>query len=79
MLIRFESPVAPAIWEGVADAVTAPAACPQPPSSPITPLEVKRMSEDCLYLNIYAPDNMVSTQSLLHLQNTIYTSNTAAK
>jgi carboxylesterase type B len=48
--------VAAASWEAVADAVVAPAACPQPPPSPITPLELNRTSEDCLYLNIFAPE-----------------------
>jgi hypothetical protein len=52
--------VAAGSWEAVADAVVAPPACPQPPPSPITPLELNRTSEDCLYLNIFAPEITVN-------------------
>ncbi len=64
---RFEAPVAGASWEDVADAVVAPAACPQPPPSPITPLELNRTSEDCLYLNIFAPE--ITVIKNLHFWN----------
>ena len=58
-MCRFEAPATPVSWEDVSDHVTAPAACPQPPPSPITPLQLNRTSEDCLYINIYAPESTV--------------------
>jgi carboxylesterase type B len=59
--------VAPAAWEGVADYVTAAAACPQPLPSPITPLQLNKTSEDCLYLNIYTPEDLVRSVLFLFL------------
>ncbi|XP_070551024.1 cocaine esterase-like [Ptychodera flava] len=52
--LRFRAPEPKSPWEGVHDAKELGAACMQPPS-PIFPLDGESQSEDCLYLNIYAP------------------------
>ncbi|KAF2362040.1 Carboxylesterase type B [Trinorchestia longiramus] len=45
---------APTKWRGILAAVAAPPACPQRPPKPFQRL-FQHQSEDCLYLNIYAP------------------------
>lgn len=56
--LRWKAPVQPAAWEGVRDASEYGAACPQPgrPDRPQSPA-LANQSEDCLNLNIWAPDN----------------------
>ena len=54
-IFRFEAPLPLEPWEGVREASVPPAACPQPPSSPITPLNISKTNEDCLYLDIFSP------------------------
>jgi len=56
--LRFRPPVPPAAWEGILDAHRFSPMCPQPvesSSSMMTGAVTKTMSEDCLYLNVWAP------------------------
>ena len=48
--LRWRSPQPPARWHGVRDATQFAPHCPQPAS----PFGVASMSEDCLYLNVFA-------------------------
>ena len=50
--LRWRPPASPASWEGVRDATQFGPSCPQPPSPFAPPGPI---SEDCLYLNVYAP------------------------
>lgn len=56
---RWRAPVAAARWDGVRDATRFGPVCHQPPSRPgsIYAEERGEMSEDCLSLNIWAPEN----------------------
>ncbi|XP_070551778.1 carboxylesterase 1D-like [Ptychodera flava] len=53
--LRFRTPKPKGPWEGLRDAKELSKACIQPPL-PIFPLD-EPQSEDCLYLNIYAPQD----------------------
>ncbi|MBR2991169.1 MAG: carboxylesterase family protein [Solobacterium sp.] len=64
---RFTAPESPDAWDGVLEAFKDPAQCPQPDmtqgfygkefyTDPAFPLP--EMSEDCLYLNIWAPEDV---------------------
>ena len=56
--LRWQPPVPVAAWEGVREATEFGPACHQPPSRPgsiYAPAEAKKMSEDCLSLNVWAP------------------------
>ena len=55
--LRWKPPVAAAPWSGVRSAVEFGAACQQVRSVPcsIYAREIKRMSEDCLFLNVWRP------------------------
>lgn len=58
--MRWRAPVTAARWNGVRDATRFGPACHQPPSRPgsiYAPAETPAMSEDCLSLNIWAPEN----------------------
>ena len=70
--LRFSSPQAPDRWLGVRDALEYSRICPQPKAS--NPFYRKEfynyeqypypeMSEDCLYLNIWAPNRKSDIQS----------------
>ncbi len=50
--LRWRPPARLASWEGVRDATQFGPSCPQPPSPYLPPGPI---SEDCLYLNVYAP------------------------
>jgi para-nitrobenzyl esterase len=49
--LRWRPPQPPAAWRGVRQATSFAAHCPQPPSS----FGVASTSENCLYLNVFAP------------------------
>ena len=58
--MRWRAPAAAAGWDGVRDATEFGPACHQPPSRPgsiYAPAETPRMSEDCLSLNVWTPEN----------------------
>ncbi|KAI8514332.1 Neuroligin-3 [Branchiostoma belcheri] len=67
--LRFKPPMPPAHWADERDCTTAAAACPQivPPDDATFPFPPRfrksmqsyltRMDEDCLYLNIYSPED----------------------
>lgn len=58
--MRWRAPVTAAHWDGVRDATDYGPACHQPPSRPgsiYAPAETPRMSEDCLSLNVWTPEN----------------------
>ena len=58
--MRWRAPVTASSWDGVRDATQFGPACHQPPSRPgsiYAPAETPRMSEDCLSLNIWTPEN----------------------
>src|SRR5215472_7282193 len=50
--LRWRPPQSPAGWRGIRDATQFGPSCPQPPNLFAPP---GAMSEDCLYLNVYAP------------------------
>ena len=56
--LRWKPPVAPAAWKGVRDALDFGPACyqPKPRAGSIYASPLKAMSEDCLSLNIWAPE-----------------------
>jgi para-nitrobenzyl esterase len=55
--LRWRPPLPPPAWDGVCDAVNFGAACIQPATLPdsIYADEPARMSEDCLFLNVWKP------------------------
>src|SRR5690606_29259498 len=56
---RWRAPEPAARWEGVRDASRFGASCHQPPSRPgslYAPAEAPKMSEDCLFLNVWTPE-----------------------
>ncbi|MFN3816142.1 carboxylesterase/lipase family protein [Brevundimonas sp.] len=58
--MRWRAPVTAASWDGVRDATEFGPACHQPPSRPgsiYAPAEPPAMSEDCLSLNVWTPEN----------------------
>ena len=51
--LRWKAPQAPATWAGVREAKQFANVCPQEPSA----FSGRSETEDCLYLNVYRPDN----------------------
>ena len=51
--LRWKAPQAPAAWSGIRDATQFANVCPQEPSA----FSGRSETEDCLYLNVYRPDN----------------------
>ena len=51
--LRLRPPVPVSAWSGIRDSVLLPPACPQTDKFSLT--SSNQTSEDCLYLNIYAP------------------------
>ncbi|MBP1999637.1 para-nitrobenzyl esterase [Paenibacillus shirakamiensis] len=58
--LRFQAPVSPDAWDGVLEAFEFSAECPQPLDGLNQRFEQRTIpqSEDCLYLNIWRPDNI---------------------
>ena len=61
--LRWRAPVRPEPWTEVADATVYGAVCPQP-KSPIPMGAGTRASEDCLFLNVWAPSGSVAGAGL---------------
>ena len=59
--LRFNAPKPAAPWTGVRDATQAAAECPQTGSS------TQNTTEDCLYLNVWAPLNAAKTPVLVFI------------
>ncbi len=57
---RFENPVPPNKWSSVLQANKIDKICPQPV---LPPSKVPLMSEDCLQLNVYVPENTTSSSA----------------
>ncbi|XP_048379648.2 uncharacterized protein LOC125448388 isoform X2 [Stegostoma tigrinum] len=55
--LRFKPPEESRPWSGILDATELGPACPQSPTE--LPFKINRTSEDCLYLNVYAPVGVV--------------------
>src|SRR5690606_24704182 len=58
--LRWRAPVAAERWDGVRDATKFGPACHQPPSRPgsiYAPAHAPAMSEDCLSLNVWVPED----------------------
>ncbi len=57
---RWRPPAPPASWSDVRQATRFAAACPQPPARPgsIYAATHAKVSEDCLYLNVWAPEGL---------------------
>ena len=53
--LRFQKPVAVDTWPNVLDATEFGAGCPQ--SEMFADFKPPKMSEDCLFLNVYVPEN----------------------
>nr|WGD57673.1 para-nitrobenzyl esterase [Bacillus subtilis] len=54
---RFKAPEPPEVWEDVLDATAYGPICPQPSDLlSLSYTELPRQSEDCLYVNVFAPD-----------------------
>lgn len=66
-LRRFQSPLAPESWTGAADASQFAASCPQQAGQ-------RKVSEDCLFLNIWtpAPDPRASRPVMLYIHGGAY-------
>lgn len=61
--LRWRPPVPAERWEGVRDATRFGASCHQPPSRPgsiYAPAQALKMSEDCLFLNVWTPEGAQS-------------------
>ena len=61
--LRWRSPAPPAAWDGVRDATQFGPSCPQVLDPKLNPeLPPGAISEDCLYLNVYAPPPSMNDQ-----------------
>jgi para-nitrobenzyl esterase len=56
--LRWRTPQPPARWQGPRDATQYGGHCPQPAS----PFGIESTTEDCLYLNVYAPNGKVAQE-----------------
>uniref|UniRef100_A0A0K0EVZ9 Carboxylic ester hydrolase n=1 Tax=Strongyloides venezuelensis TaxID=75913 RepID=A0A0K0EVZ9_STRVS len=54
--LRFKAPVEPSDWDGIKDCTTLPKSCPIISNDNKDLFNLNDMSEDCLYLNVYASE-----------------------
>ena len=63
--LRWTNPMPPQPWSNTLKTIELPPACPQPECNPSNKLFCQpRQSEDCLYLNVFTPNNYDSNNKL---------------
>jgi len=78
---RWRPPVPADGWRGVRDATRFGPACHQPPSRPgsiYAPADIPRMSEDCLSLNVWAPEGATDAPVFVWIHGGSLTGGTGA-
>ena len=78
--LRWRPPVAPPPWTGVRDATRFGAACTQPKLRPsLYSEELAAVSEDCLFLNVWAPQGAHNTPVLVWIHGGALTSGSSSE